>query len=88
MKSNIKVVIALIIVVAMGFALTGCGNKDMLDTVYTYNYALVKFPDGTSEKIDIKQWRDYDGEQIQIRGKNGNTYLLNSVNCVLVQEWN
>ena len=32
-------------VIALGLA--GCGNLDMLDTNYTYNYALTKWPDGT-----------------------------------------
>lgn len=85
MKRTIKVAVVLIMVIAMVFALTGC-NKDMWDTVYTYDYALVNFPDGTSERIEIKQWRDYDGEQIQITAKDGNIYLVNSVNCIMVQE--
>ena len=87
MKRNFKIVIVMIMAIVFAFTLTGCGNRDMFDTVYTYDYAIVNFPDGTSEKIEIKQWRDYeDGEQIQITAKNGNVYLINSVNCVLVQE--
>lgn len=80
-----KTVILIVIILIMSLVLVGCGNKDMFDTVRTYDYALVSFPDGTSEKIEIKQWRDYeDGEQIQIIAKDGNIYLVNSVNCVLV----
>ena len=82
-----KTIIVAIVIVVMAFMLVGCGNKDLFDTVYTYDYALVSFPDGTHGKIDIKQWRDYeDGEQIQITAKNGDVYLFNSVNCVLVQD--
>jgi major membrane immunogen (membrane-anchored lipoprotein) len=80
-----KTVILIIAILMMALTLVGCGNKDLFDTVRTYDYALVSFPDGTSEKIEIKQWRDYeDGEQIQIIAKDGNIYLVNSVNCVLV----
>lgn len=80
-----KTVILIVIILIMSLVLVGCGNKDMFDTVRTYDYALVSFPDGTSEKIEIKQWRDYeDGEQIQIIAKDGNIYLVNSVNCVLI----
>ena len=87
MKKIIKIIVSVCMLFVLLFTLSACGNRDMFDTVYTYDYAIVGFPDGTSKKIEIKQWRDYeDGEQIQIKDKNGNTYLVNSVNCVLVQE--
>ena len=44
-------------VIALGLA--GCGNLDMLDTNYTYNYALTKWPDGTIKKIEVKNLCDY-----------------------------
>lgn len=82
-----KLLLIITILVVMTFTLTACGNKDMFDTVYTYNYAIVDFLDGRVEKIGIKQWRDYeDGEQIQITAKDGTVYLVNSVNCILIRE--
>lgn len=87
MKKIIKIMLTVCILLILLFTLTACGNKDMWDTVYTYDYAIVGFPDGTSEKIEIKQWRDYEnGEQIQITAKDGNVYLVSSFNCILVQE--
>ena len=88
MKRIIAAIITLVMVLAlMVFTLSACGNRDMFDTVYTYDYAIISFPDGTSEKIEIKQWRDYeDGEQVQITAEDGTVYLVNSVNCVLVRE--
>ena len=71
-------------VIALGLA--GCGNLDMLDTNYTYNYALTKWPDGTMKKIEVKQWCDYEGEQIQIIAPDGAIYLLSMNNTVLVRE--
>ena len=62
---------------------TGCGNKQMFDVTYTYKYAYVSWPDGTSEKIAIKSWTDYDGEQLQITTTDNKTYLFSSYNCVL-----
>ena len=82
-----KKFIAIIAVVCLLFAMVSCGNRDMFDTVYSYDYAIVSLPDGTSKTIEIKQWRDYeDGEQIQITAKDGTIYLVNSVNCVLVRK--
>lgn len=65
--------------------LTSCANYSIIDTVYLFNYALVKFPDGTCDTIQISSWRDYEGEQIQITATDGTVYVFNSVNCVLVK---
>lgn len=77
-----KILIGIYIVLG----LSGCGNMDMFDTNYTFNKAYVRWLDGTMKVIDIKQWCDYEGKQIQIIGKDGNIYLVNSVNSVLVRE--
>ena len=82
-----KMLLVIVVLFVTMFVLTGCGNKDLFDTVYTYNYAIVDFLDGRVEKINVKQWRDYeDGEQIQIIAKDGTVYLVNSVNCILIKE--
>ena len=70
----------------LALGLVGCGNLDMFDTNYTYHYALTKWPDGTGKKIEIKQWADYEGEQIQIISTDGNIYLLSMNNTVLVRD--
>lgn len=82
---NIKRVSAVILMIALMFVLTAC-NKDLFDTNYTYDYAVVSFPDGTVEKIEIEQWTDYEGEQIQIIAKDGTVYLVSSFNCILVND--
>lgn len=86
MKRIIGLILAVVLVVSLLLALASCGNKQIFDTTYQFDYALVQFPDGTCEKIEIKKWDDYDGEQIQITSKDGTTYLVNSVNCILVSE--
>ena len=81
-----KRIIVLLMVVLTVVVMSACGNKDLWDTEYTFNKAIVKFPDGTSKTLEIKCWSDYDGEQIQITTKDGTLYVFNSVNCVLVKE--
>lgn len=67
--------------------LTGCGNKDLFDTNYTYNKAVINLQNGETIEVDIKQWTDYDdGEQIQIIAKDGTVYLTSSYNCTLIKE--
>lgn len=67
--------------------LTGCGNKDLFDTNYTYDRAIIGLPNGESVEVEIKQWKDYeDGEQIQIISKDGTVYLTSSLNCILIND--
>ena len=76
----------LLISATLALGLVGCGNIDMIDTNYTYHYAITKWPDGTVKKIEIKQWADYEGEQIQIISTDGNIYLLSMNSTVLVRD--
>ena len=81
-----KIIIAIMALIMM-LAFAACGNKDLFDTVYSYDYAIISFPDGSVEKVEIKQWTDYeDGDQLQITAKDGTIYLVHSHNCVLVKE--
>jgi hypothetical protein len=64
--------------------LTGC-NKDIIDTNYTFTKAITYIGNERIE-IEIKKWSDYDGEQIQIIGKDGKTYLVSSFNTILIKE--
>ena len=78
--------IVFIMVIVILISLTGCGNKDIWDFNYTFDKAIIKMPDGNILELEIKYWNDYDGEQIQVVDKNGNIYLVSSVNCVLIKE--
>ena len=80
-----KLLIGTFVSILLAVSLTSC-NKMVFDVTYQFNYAYVVWPDGHSEKLKIKAWADYDGEQIQIQLGNGNVYLFSSVNCVLGKE--
>ena len=80
-----KILLATLLVACM-VLFAACGNYDLCDIEYTFDKAIVKFPDGTIETLEIKNWTDYDGEQLQITTKDGTVYMFNSVNCVLVKE--
>lgn len=71
--------------IGIAAVLCGCGNLDMLDMNFTYDTAVIRWPDGSVKEIKIKQWRDYEGEQIQIIGKDGKTYLVSMNNAVLIR---
>ena len=72
--------------IAIAIAACGCGNLDILDTNFTYDVALVKWPDGTMKEIQVKQWSHYEGEQVQVIGKDGAIYLISMNNAVLIRK--
>ena len=80
MKKRLIAVIAAIM--TMG-ALAGCGNHTVIDTTYTFRYAIIALPDGTIVKGKVDKWCDYEGEQLQVT-INGQVYLTSSYNCVLM----
>lgn len=83
MKKIIAVSLSALMLVAM---LTGCGNKDLWDTNYTYDKAIISMPNGTVLEGKIDNWTDYeDGDQIQVT-IDGVVYLVHSSNIVLINE--
>lgn len=87
MKNKIlKISVLVIMIIVMMFILTGC-NQTIIDTNYTFDRAIVVLNDGTKMEIQIKEWTDYsDGEQLQIKGKDGKTYLVSSFNTILIKD--
>lgn len=82
MKKKLLIVLAAV----MLFMFAGCGNKDYIDTVRTYDRAIINLQNGESVEVEIKKWKDYDGEQIQIIAKDGTVYLVSSYNCTLIKD--
>lgn len=70
----------------MLLALSACGNRQLIDTTYTFNKAIISLPDGTVVEGEVTSWKDYeDGDQIQVV-IDGTTYLLHASNVALVSE--
>ena len=81
-----KKVLGILLASMMMIGLIGCGNKDLWDTNYTYDTAVIQLSNNESVEVEIKQWTDYeDGEQIQIIAKDGTVYLTSSYNCTLIR---
>lgn len=78
-----KKFLSMLLVVMTTFALTGCGNQQLFDTTYTFNYAIIELPNGEVVEGKVKSWNDYEGEQVQIV-IDGVTYLTHSENVVMI----
>lgn len=81
-----KKFILVAILVIMAMSLAACGNKQIWDTTYTFNRAIIELPNGDVIDGPVDSWKDYDdGDQIQIVIK-GVTYLTHIENAVLIAE--
>lgn len=82
MKKSFLVILGL----AAVLGLAACGNKQILDTTFTFDKAVISLPDGSTVSGEVQSWKDYeDGDQIQIK-INDKTYLVHSSNVVLIAE--
>lgn len=77
--------------ILVGLALTGilftfsaCGNKSILDTTYRFNYAEFERPNGEVVSGKVLKWKDYEGEQVQLKMEDGNVYIVNSSSNKLI----
>ena len=80
-----KTLITLLLIAAL-LLLAACGNRDLFDTTYTFNRAMIAMPDGSVLTGEVESWRDYeDGDQLQVT-IDGVTYLTHASNVVLMAD--
>lgn len=80
-----KLLIAAIMAIALFLFVVSCGNRQLIDTAYTFDTAIILLPNGEVVEGDVESWSDYsDGGQIQVK-IDGTTYLAHSSNVVLIQ---
>ena len=77
-----KKFVAIIFMLVAILCFTGCSNKQIFDTNYTFTNAYVKIGDEWQD-LKIKTWADYDGEQLQLKLQDGTVLVVHSANCIL-----
>ena len=82
MKKLKTIIIALI----AAMTLAGChSNYTLFDTTYNFDRAIISLPDGTIIEGKIQSWKDYEGDQLQVK-IDGITYLVHSSDIALIAE--
>lgn len=80
-----KFVIVMLTAVMLLVVCAAC-NKQVIDTTYSYEYAVLSLPNGEVIEGKVSSWKDYDdGDQIQVK-IDGKNYLVHSSNVVLISE--
>ena len=78
----------IIMTLAASICLTlgGCGNRQLLDTTYTFNRAIVQLANGTIIDGECESWTDYEyGDMVQVQ-IDGDTYYIHGSNVSLIKE--
>jgi len=83
-KNFIRLVAMTAVAICILLGLTGC-NKQVIDLDYSFDKAICMIGNETKE-FELRTWKDYDGEQLQLVDTDGNKYLVSSFNCTLIKE--
>ena len=84
MNRKTKLIVLIASCVILILTLISC-NKQIIDTTYNFDKAIIYLPNGEVVEGKCSSWKDYDGDQIQVK-IDGKTYLVHSTNVVLIKE--
>jgi ABC-type glycerol-3-phosphate transport system substrate-binding protein len=79
-----KKILAALILMVMMVTMVGCGNNQIIDTKWSFDTAVITV--GNEVKtVKIAKWKDYEGGVVQVVDEDGNVYMTNYTNMVLIQ---
>ena len=75
----------LILFVTSTIVLAGCGNRQIIDTKWTFTKAKIAIGNEMIE-VNVKSWKDYDNgdTSIQVVAEDGTVYLTDKKNVLLI----
>ena len=92
MKTKTKVILIIAVVVAIALVVlvlyweTHHGNRQLIDTKYRFDRAVIRLPNGDIVEGKVSSWLDYsDSDVVQIT-ISGHTYLTHSANVCLIDD--
>ena len=81
-----RILCLLLVALMVATIFCACGNMQMLDTTYFYEYAYIALPNGEVIEGAVSSWKDYDsGDVVQVV-IDGKTYLTHYENVVLISD--
>ena len=82
---ELKLTVLVLVLFLAGIILAAC-NKQMIDTTYKFDRAIIELRNGTIVEGKVQSWTDFeDSDQIQVK-IDGKTYLVHSSNVVLIDD--
>ena len=90
MKKKIIIGVGIALVIALaGFIIfweTSHGNRQLIDTQYRFNRAIIRLPNGEVVDGKVSTWLDYDDSDVVQITIDGRTYLTHYSNVCLIHE--
>lgn len=78
-------IVCILLVIVTIIAMTGC-NRQLIDTTWSFERAVIFLPDGEKIEGKVSSWRDYEeSDMIQV-AIDGNQYLTHSANVILISD--
>ena len=84
MKKTVSIIFIVCAMLISVFTMTSC-NKQLFDTTYSFDRAIIELPNGEIVEGEIDSWNDYEGDQLQIK-IDGTTYLVHSSKVVMIND--
>ena len=85
-KNKIITLILALTMILITILCTSCGNMQIIDTKWSFDYAYIDLGNGKIIEGSIDSWKDWDGsDMIQVTMKDGKTYYTHSTNVVLIK---
>lgn len=79
-----KILCVAMVLLTVLLIFTGCSNRQIIDTTYRYDYAIIKLANGEVVEGKVQSWLDFESsDMIQVK-IDGKSYLVRSVNCDLI----
>lgn len=73
------------VITALILTLTSC-NRNVIDTTYKFDKAIIFLPDGGKIEGEVENWVDYEqSDMVQVK-IDGKTYLTHSSNVIFISE--
>ena len=77
-----KLILGLVLTTGL---LAGCGNRQILDTAWNFNKAIIIIGEERIE-VEVESWKDYEDTTVQIKTKDGKVYLTDIKNVLMIKE--
>jgi hypothetical protein len=82
----LSAIVTMLILLCICVMATGCGNKRMFDTTWTFERAIIFLPDGEKIEGKISTWDDFESSDMIQVTIDGKTYLTHSSNIIMISE--
>lgn len=84
MKRNYLLLVP--VAILMYLILSACGNRQIIDTTYKFDRAIIKLPNGEVVEGRVQAWDDYENsDTVQVK-IDGTTYYVHMLNAALIAD--